>query len=143
MKRKYIYSAVTVMILAAALFTWKNSFGGSGRPVSAGELQSMTQSQAVAAAAEGNWGLSFQQDGKPPVANAAAEYLRQFDAWYTGTETGGKLGSCSKSGECSTRTAEKALRRYRCSLQRTTDTCHDAGMLSADPAGAKPDGGCI
>ena len=90
MKRKYIYSAVTVMILAAALFTWKNSFGGSGRPVSAGEPQSMTQSQAVAAAAEGNWGLSFQQDGKPPVANAAAEYLRQFDAWYTGTETGGE-----------------------------------------------------
>ncbi len=90
MKRKYIYSAVTVMILAAALFTWKNSFGGSGRPVSAGEPQSMTQSQAVAAAAEGNWGLSFQQDGKPPVANAAAEYLRQFDAWYTGTENGGE-----------------------------------------------------
>ena len=86
MKRKYIYSAVTVMILAAALFTWKNSFGGSGRPVSAGEPQSMTQSQAVAAAAEGNWGLSFQQDGKPPVANAAAEYLRQFDAWYAGPD---------------------------------------------------------
>ena len=86
MKRKYIYSAVTVMILAAALFTWKNSFGGSGRPVSAGEPQSMTQSQAVAAAAEGNWGLSFQQDGKPPVANAAAEYLWQFDAWYAGPD---------------------------------------------------------
>lgn len=31
---------------------------------------------------EGNWGLSFQQEGKPPVANASADYLKQFHAYY-------------------------------------------------------------
>ncbi len=30
----------------------------------------------------GNWGLSFQEEGKPPVANASADYLKQFDAYY-------------------------------------------------------------
>lgn len=38
--------------------------------------------KAIAASADGNWGLSFQQEGKPPVANATADYLKQFDAYY-------------------------------------------------------------
>ena len=39
--------------------------------------------EAVAASAEiTNWGLSFQQEGQPPVANATAEYLSQFDSVY-------------------------------------------------------------
>lgn len=38
--------------------------------------------KAVAASADGNWGLSFQQEGQPPVANASADYLKQFDAYY-------------------------------------------------------------
>ena len=42
--------------------------------------------EAVDAAADGNWGLSFQQDGMPPVGNATAEYLQQFNAWYIGPE---------------------------------------------------------
>lgn len=29
-----------------------------------------------------NWGLSFQTEGEPPVANATAEYLAQYDAIY-------------------------------------------------------------
>ena len=29
-----------------------------------------------------NWGLSFQQEGQPPVANATADYLAQFDSLY-------------------------------------------------------------
>ena len=37
---------------------------------------------AVSASAEGNWGLSFQQEGKPPVANATSDYLKQFNAYY-------------------------------------------------------------
>ena len=39
-------------------------------------------SEVVETSAEGNWGLSFQEDGKPPVANATAEELKQFDAYY-------------------------------------------------------------
>ena len=41
------------------------------------------QRDAVAASGEvTNWGLSFQQEGQPPVANATSEYLSQFDAAY-------------------------------------------------------------
>lgn len=36
-----------------------------------------------------NWGLSFQQDGQPPVGNASADYLKQFNAYYVG-DTGKK-----------------------------------------------------
>lgn len=42
-----------------------------------------TQShQAAETAADGNWGLSFQQEGQPPVANASAEYLKKYNAYY-------------------------------------------------------------
>ena len=37
---------------------------------------------AVPASADDSWGLSFQEEGKPPVANASADYLAQFDAFY-------------------------------------------------------------
>lgn len=37
---------------------------------------------AVAVSADGNWGLSFQEEGKPPIANATADYLKQFNAYY-------------------------------------------------------------
>ena len=33
-------------------------------------------------AAEGNWGLSFQEEGKPPVANATFEELSKYNAYY-------------------------------------------------------------
>lgn len=42
------------------------------------------QSKAVSASADGNWGLSFQQEGKPPVANATADELEDFNAYYIG-----------------------------------------------------------
>lgn len=31
---------------------------------------------------EGNWGLSFQEDGRPPAANASIEELAKYDAFY-------------------------------------------------------------
>lgn len=37
---------------------------------------------SVETSADGNWGLSFQQEGQPPVANATMDYLKQFDAYY-------------------------------------------------------------
>ncbi|MEE0751875.1 polysaccharide deacetylase family protein [Frisingicoccus sp.] len=39
-------------------------------------------SRAVSASADGNWGLSFQQEGEPPVANASAGELAEYDAFY-------------------------------------------------------------
>ena len=50
------------------------------------EVQIQTLSEAVNAAADGNWGLSFQEEGKTPVGNATREYLQQYDAWFCGTE---------------------------------------------------------
>ena len=44
----------------------------------------LTEPESTAVSAEGNWGLSFQEEGKPPVANATMEELAQFDAWYAG-----------------------------------------------------------
>ena len=32
----------------------------------------------------GSWGLSFRQEGQPPVGNADAAHLRQYDAAYIG-----------------------------------------------------------
>lgn len=38
--------------------------------------------ETAMASADGNWGLSFQQDGEPPVANASYEELKKYDAYY-------------------------------------------------------------
>ena len=29
-----------------------------------------------------NWGLSFQEEGQPPIANASVQELEQYDAYY-------------------------------------------------------------
>ena len=50
------------------------------------EQQAQTLSEAVNAAADGNWGLSFQEEGKTPVGNATREYLQQYNAWFCGTD---------------------------------------------------------
>ena len=39
------------------------------------------------AASVGNWGLSFQQEGQPPVANASAAELKKTNAYYVGDTT--------------------------------------------------------
>ena len=46
------------------------------------QIHAYANSGPVAASAEGNWGLSFQEDGQPPVANATFEDLAQYDAFY-------------------------------------------------------------
>lgn len=47
-------------------------------------LGAARQQKTVTASADGNWGLSFQQEGQPPVANATADYLKTFHAHYIG-----------------------------------------------------------
>lgn len=42
----------------------------------------LTQTGAIAASAEGSWGLSFQEDGQTPAGNATMEELAQYDAFY-------------------------------------------------------------
>ena len=41
-----------------------------------------TGSSGKVAEAAGNWGLSFRQDGKPPVADVSAKELEKWNAWY-------------------------------------------------------------
>lgn len=50
-----------------------------------GKVQDYFAPEAVMTSAEGNWGLSFQEEGQPPVANASKEELKQFDAYYSGS----------------------------------------------------------
>lgn len=40
------------------------------------------QEKTVSTSADGNWGLSYQEEGQPPVANATSDYLKDFDAYY-------------------------------------------------------------
>lgn len=46
------------------------------------QIHAHADTGSVAASADGNWGLSFQEDGQPPVANATFEELAQYDAFY-------------------------------------------------------------
>ena len=75
MKQTNIKTKLTVLAL---LFIF--AFG-AGTAVSAATLHDAPQ-KAVAASADGNWGLSFQTEGKPPVANATADQLKQYNACY-------------------------------------------------------------
>lgn len=54
---------------------------GAGTAIAMATLYDVPQ-KAVAASADGNWGLSFQTEGKPPVANATADQLKQHNACY-------------------------------------------------------------
>lgn len=70
-KRKLIpVFAAGAVLIAAGVFV----ILGSGREA------------AQASAAITDWGLSFQQEGAPPVANATSDYLRDFHALYVGDE---------------------------------------------------------
>jgi peptidoglycan-N-acetylmuramic acid deacetylase len=48
-------------------------------------ISSWSQQQAVPASASNtNWGLSFQENGKPPAGNASADFLKQYNAYFIG-----------------------------------------------------------
>lgn len=65
---------------AALLLLFNFSFG-AGTLAAAILLKDQPQ-KYVQASADGNWGLSFQTEGKPPVANATADQLKQYNACY-------------------------------------------------------------
>lgn len=67
---------LTLLFLAAFLF-------GHFAAMLQEQLHQETASMdSVIEFSEGNWGLSFQEKGKPPVANASAEELKKYDAYY-------------------------------------------------------------
>ncbi|MEE0746618.1 MAG: delta-lactam-biosynthetic de-N-acetylase [Anaerovoracaceae bacterium] len=42
----------------------------------------VAKNKTVSTISDGNWGLSFQDEGQPPVANATAEELAGYNAFY-------------------------------------------------------------
>ena len=71
-------SAATALFLCAF-------FAGN---VLAYTVSSLRNREALPASAScDNWGLSFQQEGKPPVANVTSDYLKQFQAHYIADTT--------------------------------------------------------
>lgn len=46
------------------------------------DVSAVISSSALLKAQEGNWGLSFQEEGKPPVANASFDELAEYNAYY-------------------------------------------------------------
>lgn len=65
-------SVVLVLVLFVGAF-FMGRFAAQVLPAS---------STAIQSGAEGNWGLSFQEEGQPPVANASFEELAKYDAFY-------------------------------------------------------------
>lgn len=83
----YIKNSIQLFFLAVLCFCMGDSAArmASKSPlkISSWNEDPDTQSpQAVTTSAEGNWGLSFQQEGKAPVGNATIDYLKQFNAYY-------------------------------------------------------------
>lgn len=86
MKRRIpqkLKSYLTVLLLFLAAFQAGSAtaaVSGRIRQASAREAAPI-EASAVFEAAE-NWGLSFQNEGMPPVANATADELKQYNAYY-------------------------------------------------------------
>jgi peptidoglycan-N-acetylmuramic acid deacetylase len=77
LRKKHIVTFVAVIAAIAAVLLVGNGYRASV--------------QTTAKAANPNWGLGFQEPGKPPVGNATPAYLKQFNAFYLGNTSEKKL----------------------------------------------------
>ncbi|MCC8045788.1 MAG: polysaccharide deacetylase family protein [Clostridiales bacterium] len=76
------------MILKNGKFPWKKAAVAvlfiaaffAGRL--AASLRDKNSQESLPVSTEGSWGLSFQEEGEPPVANATKEELAVYDAYY-------------------------------------------------------------
>lgn len=71
---------ISLLILAMAYITGYTA-GYIGNVLFA-EPDRQTSSTSVPSSSEGNWGLSFQEEGQPPVGNATFEELAQYNSYY-------------------------------------------------------------
>lgn len=79
-RRLYLRSVAAVAFLFLASFILGHGLGYASDRL--GLLPPALSRRSVPASADGNWGLSFQQEGERPIGNATAEYLKQFNAHY-------------------------------------------------------------
>lgn len=84
MKRKIKLSiGLKMVLLFAAAFLAGTGTGAAKEAVSSRILADGTAGgSGKLADAAGNWGLSFREDGKPPVADVSAKELEKQNAWY-------------------------------------------------------------
>ncbi len=80
-------AAVALLVTVLTLQGILALSGGDSKPARGSEAVNKDGGEdTVAAAADGNWGLSFQQEGKSPIGNATSEYLKKYNAYYIGNE---------------------------------------------------------
>lgn len=88
-KKKLVAGGVVLMSTVALVFTVLTLQGilalGSGQERTQDDAVG-EEEKAIRTAADGNWGLSFQQEGKSPIGNATSEYLKKYNAYYIGNE---------------------------------------------------------
>ncbi len=70
--------AISLRLFAILLFFTASFFIGHFTA----QIKEQIRPTVITCSAEGNWGLSFQTEGEPPVANASMEELAKFDAYY-------------------------------------------------------------
>ncbi len=71
------------MAVEAGSNTWKQERPGQkASEESADAWQTMDSDSGIVREAAGSWGLSFQEDGKPPVADVSAEEIAKYNAYY-------------------------------------------------------------
>ena len=83
--KKYILTRKTINLLL--LFILSYALGAAAASAekhfrSAGTSPAFPAEDAAAVSAEGNWGLSFQDEGETPVGSADFDELAQYDAYY-------------------------------------------------------------
>lgn len=94
LKKTVLYTSLGVgcmaVLLAAAAAPLGKILPGGHVGVLDGAGEKQNENQAVETAADGNWGLSFQQQGQAPVGNATPEYLAKYNAYYIAGAAAGK-----------------------------------------------------
>lgn len=71
-----------ILLILATAYLLGTSAGIAAEKLSQDNKADPASAAAVPASAEGNWGLSFQEEGKTPVGNATFEELAKYDAFY-------------------------------------------------------------
>ena len=71
-----------ILLILTAAYLLGTSAGIAAEKLSQDNKADPASAAAVPASAEGNWGLSFQDEGKTPVGNATFEELAKYDAFY-------------------------------------------------------------
>lgn len=76
-KKKHIIAAAAGLLALIMIPVGIRCFAGAGT--------------AAAAKTNTDWGLSFQEEGKTPVGNATADFLKQYDSYYVGNPSEKKI----------------------------------------------------